>query len=386
MKARDYFLNEALCPLPWIGVFVNPDGAVSNCAISQDVLGNIHKDSLEDILHSKHNQQIKKDMLACHKHDRCNVCYRTDQLSSNPNLGESNRNWYKPIGSKAVDLSFYDKPENFQLKVLDLRWRNTCNLACVYCGPDLSSRWASEMNDSRFRIEKPVLEKNKQYIFDRLEQVEHVYLAGGEPMLMKENHELLEKLLAVNPDVEIRVNTNLLAVDNKIFQLLEQFKNVKWTISVDTVGSQFEYIRWPGKWNEFAENLSYIQNKGYDINFNMVWFTFNAFSIFECIDYLLDQGFHENTFIVQCLNDPEELDIRNHLCYTKDNIKTEIAKRLESTDKSFWLNRSLNSMLNYIQQPFNGNPELVHSELHRFDKMRNLDSRTAFPELYKIND
>ena len=129
MNPKDYFLHDALCPLPWIGVFVNPDGAIRNCAISNQNLGNIHDTPIEQILMGPTNVAIKTDMINHVRHERCRACYKVEDLSNSERQSGSNRSWYKKHGIQNLDL--YNSPNNFKLKILDLRWRNTCNLACV---------------------------------------------------------------------------------------------------------------------------------------------------------------------------------------------------------------------------------------------------------------
>jgi len=79
----------------------------------------------------------------------------------------------------------YDQPTQFDLHTVDVRWTNLCNFACVYCGPEFSSKWESDLE---FPIVRPGVdrkEKFKNYIFEHAAQLKHVYLAGGEPLLMK---------------------------------------------------------------------------------------------------------------------------------------------------------------------------------------------------------
>ena len=140
MTPKDYFLHNALCALPWIGVYVDPGGTIKNCAISGTNLDNIHNTPIDKILASPTNVAIKTDMLNHVRHERCNACYNVENRS-NHNVqthSGSNRSWYKKYGIKNLDV--YDSPNNFNLKIVDLRWRNTCNLACVYCGPNLAGR------------------------------------------------------------------------------------------------------------------------------------------------------------------------------------------------------------------------------------------------------
>lgn len=383
MNPKEYFLHDALCPLPWTGVFVNPDGAIRNCAITGQDLGNMHNTPIKEILEGPINVSIKTDMLNHVRHARCNACYKVENLSNSEIQSGSNRSWYKKYGIKNLDV--YDSPNNFSLKILDLRWRNTCNLACVYCSPDVSSKWADELKDTRYNIDETVLAKNKKYIFDQIDTIDHVYLAGGEPLLINENLELLDLLAERKPDVEIRINTNLAVIDNKIYKKLITFKNVKWTISVDSTGTEYEYIRYPGKWDQFYSNLLDLKNKNFDINFNMVWCVLNAETIFKCIEDLQSVGFHENAFIVQCLDHPSSLDVRNLPASELNKLKLKIKNKLATTNSDYWLHKSLEIMYNYIDKPLlSSDLNKTFSFLKTLDDRRNLNSQNIFPSLYSL--
>lgn len=383
MNPKDYFMHDAVCPLPWTGVFVNPDGAIRNCAITGQDLGNIHDTPLKEILEGPLNVAIKTDMLDHVRHARCNACYKVESLSSSAMESGSNRSWYKKYGIKNLDV--YDSPNNFSLKILDLRWRNTCNLACVYCGPDVSSKWAEELKDVNYNIDETVLANNKKYIFDQIDTIEHVYLAGGEPLLIIENLELLDLLAERKPEVEIRINTNLAVIDNKIYKKLITFKNVKWTISVDATGDEYNYIRYPGNWDRFYSNLLDLKDKNFDINFNMVWCILNAESILECVETFQAAGFHENAFIIQCLDHPPPLNIKNLPIHRLEQLRTLIKNKLATTNPEYWLHKSLDIMYNYISLPYlSRDLDGTFSFLETLDNRRSLDSRTVFPKLYNL--
>jgi molybdenum cofactor biosynthesis enzyme MoaA len=121
---------------------------------------------------------------------------------------------------------------NFDLQTIDVRWTNLCNFACVYCGPEFSSKWANELSIQTAQPTSQQQQDFKEYIFDHVSQLKHVYLAGGEPLLMKENLELLQNL---NPGVSLRINTNLSKTDTQVFDAICKFKNVHWTVSVETI-------------------------------------------------------------------------------------------------------------------------------------------------------
>jgi radical SAM protein with 4Fe4S-binding SPASM domain len=381
MTPKEYLSKKNFCVLPWIGVYVQPDGRVQNCAVTKNPLGNINDQPLEDILLGNTNQEIKKDMLSDVFHHGCDQCYTLEKNQKHSMDSVSNRVWYlKTLYDK--DLAVFDDAKNYVPKMLDLRWKNTCNFACVYCGPDLSSLWASELNLPQ-KISDDPLKDSLEYIYTHLDTVNHVYLAGGEPLLIKENLVLLDKMYKINPNVSIRINTNLSILNNDIYNALKRFKNVHWTVSVDNIGEEFEYVRYGGNWATFVENLHQLRKDFDKINFNSVWFILNATGIFDYIDFVLDQGFHENSIIVNPLEYPAHWHVNNLPEETLEQIRSKIKSKLDKTNPIYSLYNSLNLMLNYTNIPHKKNINATFASLDELDKRRKLNSRAIFKDLYK---
>lgn len=382
MTPKEYLTKKSFCTLPWLGVYIQPDGDVRNCAITRETLGNINDQPLVDILHNNVNQNIKKDMLNDVFHRRCSHCHTLEKNQKFTPDAISNRVWYlKTLVPK--DLNFFDKPENYKLKMVDLRWRNTCNFSCIYCGPDLSSAWASELNMPQ-KINDAALQQSLQYIYDNLDSVEHIYLAGGEPLLIKENLALLKYLQESKPDIDIRINTNLSIINNEIYNLLKKFKNVHWTVSIDGIDKEFEYVRYGGSWPKFLSNLQQLRTDFDKINFNSTWCIMTAFGVLECIDYLQNLGFHENTFIVNPLDNPIEWHVGNLPDETLAQLKQKILAKLDHADRKYSLYNSLNLMLNYLSIPIEKNLQSTFDALQKIDARRNIDSKKIFVNLYNL--
>lgn len=384
MNPKDFFYHPRLCPIPWHGAYIEPNGKVMNCAVSRHRLGNLHENSLEQILHGPVNVKVKTDQLNLVRTDNCRECYNADDLSEDLTKSYSNRSWYKKMFADSSGTGIYDSPENFDLQILDLRWRNTCNLSCVYCDEFLSSRWASEKNIKIPYVSEERIQEVKDYVFGVLDKVRHVYLAGGEPLLIKENVELLEILEQKNPNIDLRVNTNLINIQTAVFEKLQKFKNVKWTVSVDAVDEQFYYVRYPGDWKKFLDNLNFLRSTGANINFNMVWSLPTAISLFDTVDYFLDQGFHQNSFVINNLSEPTKLDIRNLSENFQDSLRQQISSRLEEYDSRYWLHKSMSSMYNFLDKKILPRPaKSILDFFDALDQKRNLSFAKTFPQQYQ---
>ena len=375
-------LDKNFCVLPWTGFELEPNGVVKNCIISKETIGNIHQNSIEDILQSKKNLEIKTQMLNKEFPNNCTGCYFQEKNRATSFESISSRLYYAKELGPSIDNNLLDKKDNFDLNHVDLRWTNHCNQACVYCSPEYSSKWATELGET-IKSKKEARYKVKEYVFDNVKQLRNVYLAGGEPMLMNDNKEFLALLLEQNPNVHLRVNTNLSSTKTGVFQLLCKFKNVHWTISVESIKEEYEYIRYHGSWNDFLKNLKYIQTLNHKISFNMLYFILNYKSIFDCIDYFKSIGFHNNSFIIGPLYGPLFLNIK-HLPQKILNDVINILKTKINEKPGFYLQNSLENVLKYLTEPnFYANIELVHNRIKKMDERRNLDSRKIFPKLYE---
>jgi sulfatase maturation enzyme AslB (radical SAM superfamily) len=379
MNPKDVLTNRHFCPMPWTGLMYNSDGAVKNCIRSDDTLGNIKDAPIEEILLGTKNVGKQTNILNNQPAVGCHTCYDLEHNKKGFDIISDRIFYIREF--KRTPLDTY-QVDNFNLQTVDVRWTNLCNFSCVYCGPRFSSKWVQELQvvqDTPTDLQRAEF---KEYIFKHAPTLKHVYLAGGEPLLMKENLELLKKL---NPDVNLRINTNLSKVDTGVFDAVCKFKNVHWTVSVETVEKEFEYIRFGGKWSDFLDNLTVIRKLDHKISFNMLWFLLNYDTIFGCVDYLKGLGFHNNSFIIGALLTPEHLNIR-HLPENMLNLlKTKLESKINE-HPGYLLEDSYRNMLHYIEQPIEKNLTTSFEKLAVMDQRRGVDSSKIFTELYKLKE
>lgn len=373
MSPKEYLTNPAFCPLPWTGVTIFPNGSVKNCCVSDGVLGNIKEHNIIHIVNGTENRAVKEKMLNRVHVDSCNHCYRAEKTNNKL----SNR-FYHLKTLRDTDLTIYDSIDNFSLRQLDVRWSNTCNYACVYCDADLSSQWAAEKGI--------VVNTNSEqkssvsaYLDMNFSNLKEVYLAGGEPLLIKDNEQLLEKLYQECPDVTLRVNTNLSTLDTKVFQLISKFKNVKWIVSFDAIEQQYEYVRYLGKWASFAENFDYLIKNFSHININMLLTVLTYRSVVDAIKWATSKGVHENQIQVSILTEPIELDVR-HL---QTEVLSGLVATFPSASNSSLLMHSYEAIQRHINLPFDKNSNGVISFLNTIDARRHQDFQKIFPYLIK---
>lgn len=379
MDPKTFFHNKSMCPLPWTGFIVNQNGDVKNCVLSKEKLGNLNEDNIVNILNGPKARTIKEEMIKDLKPKNCAGCYQLEENKKSVDIISQRLYYIKEL--RKVEPSIYDDPEKFSLHTVDMRWTNQCNQACVYCGPHNSTMWEKELGASN-KID-PIEKQNiKKFIFENIDNLQNVYLAGGEPTLMNENMELLEMLHKRNKDVTLRINTNLSNTNTKVCKLIKQFKNVHWIVSVEASESRYEYIRYGGSWKTFLTNLEEISKiKNHKISFNMLYFVLNYKNMFDCIDQLLQMRFHPNAFVLGPLYTPTYLSVLNLPNHKKELVKNILQDKIKNCE-SFLLKDGYINLLKHMGTQFAGDIEETFEQLNLMDGRRCLSSREIFPEVY----
>lgn len=360
------------CPLPWTGIAVEPDGAVKNCAVSHDQLGSLKFTPIEEILNGAVNQSIRNSLSNNVWPEACSQCEQVEQLD--PLF--SNRAYQVNLHANTN----IDYTGAHQLTQLDLRWSNTCNYACVYCGPYFSSLWASELGQ-RVNADRENFLKLKDYAYAGLNNLKEVYLAGGEPLLIKENFDLLEELHRVNPDCLVRITTNASTLNNRIYDKICEFKNVKWEVSIEATGAEFEYIRYPGRWDEVEKNLLQLLRNWDNVGVTMNYFLLNATKIVDTGNYLISLGVDPNQIAAHPVTSPKFLDARN---LNKEGQYWAHRVICHYPDVASTFGKSLLNCADFLSKPFDRNAEDVVYSLNAIDQRRDLNFTTVFPNLINM--
>ncbi len=379
-----FLKNKSLCPLPFTGAIVNTDGSVQCCSISKETLGNVNEMPLVKILkQSDKLRRIKREMLDNKFPYNCTDCYAKERHHENVNLENISNRLYHIKILKDSPFKLYKDEHQFELQQMDLRWRNTCNFACVYCDSMFSSVWAQFEGQSD-KMSNHAMQETFDFVKDNIKNLKTIYMAGGEPFLIKENLKILDLILEENQDLLLRINTNLSILTPKIYEKLQKLENVHWIVSAESTQQRFNYIRWPGNYQTLLNNMSKIQKLPHKVSINMTWNIFCAENILDFIDNMMENGVHPNQFIMNALYDPPEQNVLNITIPQRDRIIKRIKNRMTQTDKKFFLYKVYEEMVSILEQPLlDTNKEVLYNTLKEFDTKRKLNSRKVFPELYE---
>ena len=228
---------------------------------------------------SEYLTQLREKFDRNERPTECNACWKVEDLG------------HKSRRHSAIEFFQLDTIDrSVCLQSIDHSATWACNLACIMCGPQNSSLWAKQqnLNKSELHVLGRQFQKSNNFleIIDTT-QVKKIHFNGGEPMLNDGQIDLLTKLdqQGILSDVFISYNTNgTVMPDNKLLDLWSKARLIKIFFSIDAIGTAFEYIRWPGKWQQTRDNMMDMKN---NLPSN-VMFGFNStvgcYNLFEMVD------------------------------------------------------------------------------------------------------
>lgn len=399
-KEQKYLLFESksFCMMPWVSLMLSPNSSVKPCCESTLILGDCSKQSLEEIWNSPEARRMRQQMLADTAIPSCNACYRKESLGRDTLRKSINRRFLQQISlvDRTQPDGFLDQ---FQLKYLDARFNNLCNLACRSCDSGSSSSWHAPAVylGLKDKNSKPLLVagKNEIDILDQLKthvgSLERIYFAGGEPLMIEQFYNLVEYLDQQGQhNVELLYNTNMTKSSFKqksIFDLWRNFKNISVGASLDAEGSRGEYLRAGCDWNSIVEFRQQMIQQRPDIDFYISATTsiVNALHLPDFHKSWTDQGLiAAKDFNIQMLFGPAYL----RLDRAPNNLKTQIRERyklhlqwLRPRDPIGRAVSGFESVLAFMDNFEEFDAQEFWSNIEPLDRYYQTDLLRTFPEL-----
>lgn len=333
--------SDHFCMIPWIHLHGWPDGRAYPCCLGEDAhpVGNLKQQSMEDIWNGEDLREMRRNMLEDKPCRQCTRCYEQESAGFSSMRNNSNKHFGQHIAEVDQTRPDGSMPE-MKLRYWDVRFSNICNLKCRSCGSIFSSRWYDD--DVKLNNGKPLRPRvqfagrHEMDIWEQMESqipnLEQIYFAGGEPLIMEEHNRILKKLIeAGNTKVRLIYNTNLTELKFKresVIDLWKQFPSVCVAASLDDMGERAAVIRSGTDWAQVEQNIRDIKRECPHIDF-MISPTLSVMNIWNFVNfhrYMVDQGFiRPGDFNLNILQSPQEYRID----ILPMDIKQEFKKQFE---------------------------------------------------------
>jgi radical SAM protein with 4Fe4S-binding SPASM domain len=368
------------CYSPWSNIDISPQGDITPCCKFQTQYYkqkfNIRTQTIEQYANSKFLIQLKQEF----QHDiwpkGCERCQIEEENNIKSKRQLDYDRWQEHYQQYNIG--------NPKFITSSIAFGNTCNLTCITCNSESSSRWQKEYQHITGIDIVPHHFYKENFVGDLVKQAPnliHIDIPGGEPFLsgVNEQKELLNYYIENNQaqNISLHYTTNaMIFPDQDWWYLWQHFKEVDIQLSIDGIGSRYEYIRYPGKWKELVNSVEqYIQYQTQKHNIRLsVSHTVSAYNIFY-LDEFIDWNYNIG------LPRPWLGRVHNPV-HMRPSVWTTDAKKLiieklsnsKHTDVKIWSELISNT-------DDSNHYELFCQRLAEHDQYRGTNFKQVFPEL-----
>ena len=326
---------------------------------------------------------VKQSMAQGQINPRCGQCHVSEKQT-----GTSERTMAL-LAMPPEQLSEFVNAQIVPKFTVRIKFSNLCNLACRSCSPTFSSRYAQT-----HKITVPVtLTKdigsnpdNWNFITEsitkylRTHKTVNITLLGGESTIQPGAIKLIEwiKENDLSDQINLDFTTNMSVSNSSILSKPLPFKKIHVSASIDSVGENFEYVRWPAQFQTVVDNFNTVivdlVKQNHEVTIQPLLNLNNIFYINDILDWW------HNWFTVNNINcisiDPVMMFRPYHM--TVQNLPTQyradLVHCLKSALSHAMLKTSQSRLRTYIQGmlDFAQTTEVVYNqfELYLFDTAR----------------
>jgi organic radical activating enzyme len=288
--------------------------------------------------------------------------------------------------NKKTHIELTSVPDTINLVV-----GSSCNLTCSYCCKNYSTAWARDVANNgpytigsdRFtastidrllsKVSHSEHENSTGYQLllselTKFNNVNTVYITGGEPFLYNSLIELVANLVDLHKQVIIYTG---LGVNHARFvtivKKLQNIKNLKIVISAENINSLYEFNRYGNKFQDLCVKVATLAEHNVPVEFATVLSNITLFGLQEFVEYFSAYKINHNI-----CNDPDFLQVNVLDLHSKQKMLDSLHGMQMSTELQDLLSQS-------IQQPCTDQQKTnVASYLQEFAARRNM-SLDVFP-------
>ena len=182
-------------------------------------------------------------------------------------------------GQQSMRMTTKFLSDRRELKMLQFKLSNRCQLACFHCSHFQSSTWAKKLNiKPHVKKALDITEDFLKELSDLLPNLTMIKFTGGEPFLDPDHWKILEYLRNFD-----RSHCDIYYITNGISpfrsELWEGWKSVTCSVSVDGFKDSYEWFRRGAKWDDIIEGVEKLKKHSeVEINFSITPFTIQDYN------------------------------------------------------------------------------------------------------------
>ncbi len=308
--------KDSFCVFPFIHFNIKPqkDSMLTYCWKSFESFGSTQNAKVSELWNSPKAKELRSEFLSGGQPQGCHRCW--DNEKEDPKFPSLRKTYLKKYYDRVDSIieNYLNRGEQADLPLTgEIRFSSLCNLRCLHCDSNFSSKWKSlqnkhpELSDLMSTKSKntPTEIVSKENIDDiishLLDNLVELRVSGGEPLIEDNFIYFLQNVpreKAKNIELIITTNLNKLWNDpDHTIELLTKFKVVKFRISIDANPEIYFYIRSGGSIEKIEENLRLLRAHPQSHKFEFdALLTLSSLNLSRCtaiFDYFdsLDLGF-----------------------------------------------------------------------------------------------
>jgi len=386
--------HDKFCVLPWISLETSPIGTTRPCCLAEDEIkdqdGNKYSLMTTDlnVVHNiEYMRKLRQDFLDKKQPQTCRKCWNEERSGrTSKRLHTINR-----LEHIVTDTEWTADAK--PLVFIDFKLGNICNLKCRICGSWSSSTFAAEevQFEGKDSFHYQMLKdgawprRNQRFwqdIDSLMDQVRYLEFTGGEPFMIQEHFDLLQRMVdnGIAHNVEIHYNTNGTHYPENAEEIWKHFKTVEVAFSIDDVNERFEYQRANAIWSEVNTNMDrFEQLRERNTNIQLqVCSTVNVFNVM----YLegLANWIDKRSFDFVYWNMLHEAYY--HSVGTLPERAKQIAiERLQNANVTEYHRREFNNIIDFINGGVSLDGNILRMKVKDVDQRRKQDLCAHHPEL-----
>jgi MoaA/NifB/PqqE/SkfB family radical SAM enzyme len=245
-KLRSY-QKDHLCYAPFNNLYFGSGGKVTACCYNQThILGKYPKDSITEIWTGKKVKELRDAISTNSLETGCQLC-KTQLIAENFD------------GTKAKEFDFHGENSNSYPTNIQFELSNICNLECEMCTGEFSSL----IRKNREKLPPIPDAYNGSFLLQLegiLPNIRNAQFFGGEPFLIDIYFKIWEKIIEINPRIQIAIQTNG-TILNKRVESIFQRSPFDISISLESLHKEpYERIRKNASFYRTRENIKWFRN------------------------------------------------------------------------------------------------------------------------------
>jgi len=237
--------RDKICHAPSKSLLFTPSGNAMACHYNRGlVLGSYPQDSIRDIWFGEKIERLRKFI------DNNDLSYGCQSCKSALNAEQ-----YHTAGCWRHD--YLETSENGYPVLLDLQIDNTCNLECVMCSGEYSSLIRKNREQKPAYL-NPYDDEFVKQLEEFIPHLSGINFTGGEPFLIGIYYDIMDRIIELNPKIQIYIHSNGTVLNKKVKKYLHKL-NFNFTISIDSIVREtYENIRVNARLETVLKNIQYF--------------------------------------------------------------------------------------------------------------------------------